>query len=250
MYKYSAVLILALLVATEGHDFVAQSQFHSQARNAVTRNWEGLGLTADINAYVDSMIDTLVPFMIKHDLDPLSIPDIEETFEVRPVLITYRASLGLTNGKMSGLVNVARSGDQLVHYFAKMLRAQAKFKFTDLEFDFDYRVKVMNIGPTGRIRGSLSQFVINVDLIIDFNNDEIHLQELYLTDVGVIRVSLSGNILYDWLVTPLANVFVRLFDNVIMGFVETTVKSIAGSAIADVNVNLKQVIRDLEALNN
>lgn len=42
----------------------------------------------------------------------------------------------------------------------------------------------MNIGPTGGIIGSLNRFVVIADVLIDFNNDEIQLQQFSIADRG------------------------------------------------------------------
>lgn len=54
------------------------------------------------------------------------------------------------------------------------------------QFDYDYLVKVMNIGPTGGIVATLNRFVVIFDVLLDFNNDEIHLQQFSLTDIGYV----------------------------------------------------------------
>lgn len=52
------------------------------------------------------------------------------------------------------------------------------------QINYRYLVQVMNLGPTGGIAATLDSFVVTVDILIDFNNDEIHLQEFALTDLG------------------------------------------------------------------
>lgn len=42
----------------------------------------------------------------------------------------------------------------------------------------------MNIGPTGGVVGKVTKIGGVVDLLIDFNNNEIHLQDFYLHNVG------------------------------------------------------------------
>lgn len=64
-----------------------------------------------------------------------------------------------------------------------------------------------------------------------------------------LRVRLSGNILFDWLLNPFISVFMRIFDNVIMKFVELTIRNVAQVAIASINSNIKEVIQRIEALN-
>ncbi|CAH0722579.1 unnamed protein product, partial [Brenthis ino] len=208
------------------------------------------GLTATVNDYVDNTISMIIPFMQQNGLDPMELPDIEEGFEVRPIIITYSAWLRLTEGKMSGLVNVSRLGDQHVKYFAKMLRVRVQLQFTDLEFNYRYLVEVMNIGPSGGIIGSLDRFGVIADVLIDFNNDSIHLQQFSITDRGRLRVRLSGNIIFDWLLNPLIGVFTRLFNSIIMLVVELNIRNAAQMAIISINSSIADVVKYLESFNN
>ncbi|CAH2068586.1 unnamed protein product, partial [Iphiclides podalirius] len=208
----------------------------------------GHGLTADVNDYVDNTVDMLVPFIQSNGLDPMNLPEVIEGFEVKPLLITYSAWLKIYDGTMKGLVNLSRSGDQKVNYFAKMLRVRVELQFKDLEINYKYLVKVMNLGPTGGIVGSLSRFVV-IDILIDFNNDEVQLQQFSLTDIGRLRVRLTGNILVDWLINPVINIFLRIFDTVIMKVVEVNIRSAVQSGIDFLNTNLQDAINHLESFN-
>ncbi|XP_022128141.2 uncharacterized protein LOC111002300 [Pieris rapae] len=208
-----------------------------------------LGLTATVNSYVDSTIHLLVPFLRSNGLDPMLLPEIVEGFEVRLLLITYSAWLKLTEGNMTGLVNVTRFEDQKVNYFAKNLRVRVHLQFNDLEFNYNYLVQVMNLGPTGKIIGSLDRFRIVADILIDFNNDEVHLQEFKLNDVGRLRVRLRGNILFDWLLNPVISVFTRLFNGIIMFTVELIIRGVFQSAVTGINGAIRDVISAIEAFN-
>ncbi|CAH0405953.1 unnamed protein product [Chilo suppressalis] len=245
MNKKCTAILLALLVAAAEASNVANSVQTKLLKDE--RTWDGLGLHADVNDYVDKTIHMIVPFMREHGFDPMSLPDVEEGFEVRPVLITYSAWLRIHDGYMTGLVNVARSGDQRVNYFAKMLRVRVQLQFRNLEFVYKYLVKVMRIGPTGGIIGSLNRFVVIFDLLIDFNNDELHLQQFSLTDIGRLRVRLTGNILTDWLVNPVITVFTRIFDNIIIKVVEINIRNGIHDAIRIINSNIRNIMQYLES---
>ncbi|KAL0895712.1 hypothetical protein ABMA27_011784 [Loxostege sticticalis] len=245
--KYTAVLLLALLAAAEASTF---KKVIPSTLLAEGKNWDGLGLRADVNEYIDRTISQIVPFMKTHGLDPMDLPEVVEGFEVRPILITYSAWLKIHDGYMTGLVNVARSGDQRVNYFANMLRIRLQFQFTNLEFVYRYLVQVMNIGPTGGIVGSLDRFQIVFDLLIDFNNDELHLQEFSINDIGRLRVRLTGNILTDWLVNPVIRVFTSIFDNTIIRAVEVNIQSGIQDALDFININVKEIVQSIENFGN
>ncbi|XP_050352346.1 mite allergen Der f 7-like [Nymphalis io] len=208
------------------------------------------GLSAKVNDYVDETISMIGPFLQQNGLDPMELPEIEEGFEVRILLITYSAWLKLHDGQMTGLVNVARSGDQNVNYYQKSLRVRVQLRFSDLEFAYKYLVQVMNIGPTGGIVGSLSYFDIIADVLIDFNTDEIQLQQFSIVERGRLRVRLIGNILFDWLLNPLISVFTTLFNGVIMNVVELTIRTVFRGAIVAINQNVREIIDLIESFSN
>ncbi|XP_049887586.1 mite allergen Der f 7-like [Pectinophora gossypiella] len=246
MYKkYTAVVLAVLVLAAEANTVNKVSPVALEAAPKI----DGWGESANVNEYVDNTLHMLIPFMQNNGLDPMALPDVVEGFEVRPLLITYSAWLKITNGRMTGLVNMQRSGDQMVHYFAKMVRSRIELQFTDLRFDYNYLVQVMNLGPTGGIVATLSRFVIVVDVLIDFNNDEIHLQEFSMNDIGRLRVRFTGNILTDWLVNPVLNVFIRIFDTIIIKVVEVNIRNAVVAVIGILNHNIAEIISTLESIN-
>ncbi|XP_073943656.1 uncharacterized protein [Choristoneura fumiferana] len=244
---YIAVVLAVAVAAAEATS--GQSLHAPLLPEKAEGKWGDLGITANVNDYVDETISMLVPLIQQFGLDPMDLPDVEEGFEVRYILVTYSAWLKIHDGHMSGLVNVARSGDQTVNYFAKMLRVRVELQFNDLEFVYQYLVKVMRIGPTGGIRGSLDRFKVVTDILIDFNNDEIHLQQFSMNDIGRLRVRLTGNPLTDWLVNPTIGAFVRIFDNVIIKVVEVNIRNAIHAGISFINANLRQLIDLLESYN-
>lgn len=44
--------------------------------------WDGLGLEANVNDYVDDTIQMIVPFIQANGLDPMDLPDVVEGFQV------------------------------------------------------------------------------------------------------------------------------------------------------------------------
>ncbi|XP_026324280.1 uncharacterized protein LOC113233370 [Hyposmocoma kahamanoa] len=244
--KYIALILSVLVLAAEANNGIQKVASWALSESG---NWDGLGLTADVNKYVDETIHMVVPLMQAYGLDPMALPDIEEGFEVRPVLIKYSAWLRITQGRMTGLSSVSRSGDQMVNYFSRMLRVRVELQFRDLRFDYRYLVKVMNIGPTGGIVATLNRFVVITDVLLDFNNDEIQLQRFSLTDIGRLRVRLTGNILTDWLVNPVIAVFTSIFDNIIIKIVEINIRRSIQDVIDFMNRNLKDIIAYLESYN-
>ncbi|CAB3237232.1 unnamed protein product [Arctia plantaginis] len=207
------------------------------------------GLSANVNHYIDETLSLIVPFIQRNGLDPMPLPNVREGFQVRPLWVTYSAWLNLYEGQMSGLVNVARSGDQKVSYNGRNLSVRIQLEFTNLEFVYKYLVQVMGIGPSGGINGSLNRFIIVFDLLLDFNVDEIHVQDFRLINNGNLRVRLTGNWLTDWLVNPVVSLFVRIFNSTILNTVQSNIRNLIQSTVDGINSNLRQTIERLESYN-
>ncbi|CAB3237234.1 unnamed protein product [Arctia plantaginis] len=249
--KYTTfyLVVLVAVVSARAENINLSNALQNSNVLKDSRRWDGLGLTATVNDYVDLTLTYVTRFIESQGLDPMPLPDIEEGFEVRPIWVTYSALLRVYDGRMTGLTRVSRYGDQQVSYFAKMLRVRLQLQFSNLEIIYRYIVRVMNIGPSGGITALLERFNVVVDVLIDFNNDEIHLQEFKLTDVGRLRVQLTGNPLVDWLVNPVINVFTRMFNGPIIRAVQTNIRSAVQSQIDVLNGNLQAIIARLESHN-
>ncbi|XP_045452401.1 mite allergen Der f 7-like [Melitaea cinxia] len=233
-----AIILIFLVAAAEANTI----------KNVPAPKWNN-GLSAKVNDYVDNTISMLVPFMQQNGLDPMELPAIEEGFEVRILLITYSAWLKLNEGQLTGLVNVVRSGDQNVNYFEKNLRVRVQLRFSDLEFAYSYLVQVMGLGPTGKIVASLNYFDVIADVLIDFNNDEIQLQQFSITQRGTLTVRLIGNVLYTWLLNPLINVVTRILNGLIISVVELTIRNVFRGALGVINNNVREIVDLLESYN-
>lgn len=79
-------------------------------------------MSANMNAYIDLIMIQVGPWVLRSGYIPMELPDFLEIIEYRPLLITYTGVLHLTNGQLSRLVSVARSGNAIMTYQNNMLR--------------------------------------------------------------------------------------------------------------------------------
>lgn len=61
-----------------------------------------------MNDYADYVIIGFGPWF-SENLEPMTLPDITESFEYNPLLITYQGELVLTNGVLFNLGDIVRS---------------------------------------------------------------------------------------------------------------------------------------------
>lgn len=75
-----------------------------------------------MNSYLDLIMIQVVPFMNQNDWIPMELPDIVDVIEHRVLLIKYTGELYLTNGKLTRMGSVVRSGDSTMNYNFNLLR--------------------------------------------------------------------------------------------------------------------------------
>lgn len=64
-----------------------------------------------------------------------------------------------------------------------------------------------------------------------------------------LRVRFTGNILTDWLFNPVLNVFLMIFDTIIIKVVEINIRNAVQMGIDQINLAVKDVIREIESFN-
>lgn len=79
-------------------------------------------MSANMNSYMDLIMIQVSPFMSRNNWIPMNLPDIDDVMEHRVLLVTYTGELHLTNGKLTRLGSVVRSGDAMMNYNFNLLR--------------------------------------------------------------------------------------------------------------------------------
>ncbi|XP_044730597.1 mite allergen Der p 7-like [Chrysoperla carnea] len=186
----------------------------------------------NINNRVDAKLVALRTVLLQNGYDPLDIPDIEQSFEIRPILITYHGKLKLKKGWLQDMRTITRLGDAYVKIgIGQKQLARLSLVIPNLEFGFDYSAKFMHLGPTGSIIGNVKDIQIYLELYYYVIQDYYQLVYSDLYDIGVIDLKLSGNILTD----PIANLFIGIVTNIVHETVVSVVNSTIYNVIDDIN---------------
>jgi len=123
-------------------------------------------MTANMNAYIDLIMIQVGPWISRSGLIPMPLPDFIEAIEHRPILITYHGELHLTNGELTRLVSVTRSGNALMTYERNMLRIQIAASIRQISVS-NLQLKNRALNRLVRYRRRHCSFRANDKIVID-----------------------------------------------------------------------------------
>ncbi|XP_043948675.1 uncharacterized protein LOC108025560 isoform X3 [Drosophila biarmipes] len=145
---------------------------------------------AEINGWtiINEEVDMVTPMIISHlkklGIEHLQLPDMKESICLKPLFITYEAGLYLTNGIVYNLFGIFRHGNAYMTYQGKAFVSRFYIKINNLQFEYNFLLKVMAAEGLGRVIGSLENTIIYADLSVNIANFKFH-----LNDFRIIRFS-------------------------------------------------------------
>ncbi|XP_049822376.1 mite allergen Der f 7-like [Aethina tumida] len=184
------------------------------------------------NKLVDQTVDYFDDLLVHNGMDPVELPDIKRNFSYKPFLINYHGEYALTEGWLHDMSTMKRDGDVNLWYNfgTEQYEAFIPVAFQDLQFNYSYKVKFMNIGPVGIVMGKISD--VKIKLYLSYSNStHIKLHDFDITDTGHISVRFVGNGLTDWLVNILSETSSYVLHPIILRIIQATIRP-----------NLEQVI--------
>ncbi|XP_063701533.1 uncharacterized protein LOC134831667 [Culicoides brevitarsis] len=193
---------------------------------------------ANMNAYMDYVLIQFGPFINSMGWIPMDLPDIVEGFEAKPILITYRGELKLTNGVLDEFQGTARSGNSMMYYDKMLLRVSTSTNLRNIRYRFDYSAKIWNLGPTGWLEGGTDKFIMHTDILIDITDFYIYMQDFRVEKIGSVWTKLHGNILVDWLANAIINTMSFIFRGILRDFISDKFRENVQEVIDEINNNM------------
>ncbi|XP_012284728.1 uncharacterized protein LOC105702062 [Orussus abietinus] len=192
----------------------------------------------NLNNFLDRAIPHVAKFMIDHQLDPMKVPDIIDLVKIRRGPITYKGYLHLSSGLMRNLTNFVRHNDVTATYRNKVLKVDIGTNHEALDVYFKYVLSILGIPYSGTATAVGKSLVLRVKVRFDILNYRLTLESLKAESIGPVRVSLKDNVLVDWLVTPIVNIFLPLFKRTIIVNVEKQGTAAIESTFREINAIL------------
>ncbi|KAK9869503.1 hypothetical protein WA026_003256 [Henosepilachna vigintioctopunctata] len=189
-------------------------------------------LTATVNVYSDKLIKNFDK-LLKHTYDPSEIPDISE--KIRYFLAS--GEFTLNNGELSEISTIHRDGTVTVSYSEKTHKMDIciPLAFDTLKILYDYKIKIMGLGPVGKVKGTVNNFKMTVNVEVDFDKLNMSLQKYRVRNSGHIQLKFTGNAIVDWMVNIVSNSATIALNPIIMKVIESIVAGNLGSIFEKVN---------------
>ncbi|XP_030370823.1 uncharacterized protein LOC115621344 [Scaptodrosophila lebanonensis] len=164
---------------------------------------------------INEEVDVVTPMVLQHlhtlGIEHLKLPDMKESLSVKPLFITYEASLLLTNGIVYNLSVIRRNGTALMTYKGKSFLCRFYLRINELQFEYNFMLKVMAIEGYGKVIGSLDDTIIYAELAVNVINSKLHLHDFRIIEFRNIHVQLDQTRLIRQLtgiiLSPITNLF-------------------------------------------
>ncbi|XP_046741593.1 mite allergen Der p 7-like isoform X1 [Diprion similis] len=206
------------------------------ASAAKTHQKRSTTYSVTLNDYVDTVIDNIQAYVSASDLEPLSIPNVTESFSVKELLITWSGRLSLYDGELTGLSSVKRYGDVNLGYDGQTLSLDANMGVDESTGTYTYYAKLLgSLHETGSATVTVKEIDSTVGFSANVNNYTIAFDSFEINSVGSTTAELNGNSLTDWLVDAVIDIILAASKSSIVSQVETEVNSVMSFVVDQAN---------------
>ncbi|XP_037813050.1 uncharacterized protein LOC119604476 isoform X1 [Lucilia sericata] len=164
---------------------------------------------------INEEVDTVIPLLLEHlqklQIEHLQLPDIKENLSVKPLFLTYEAGLYLTNGIVYNVAGIQRYGPAYMTYEDKSFLTRFYLNIKNLQFEYNFLLKLMALEGFGKVIGSLEDVVIYAELAVDILTFKMKLYDFRVIQFRNIQVQLDQTRfirhLTGVILSPITNLF-------------------------------------------
>ncbi|XP_070073450.1 uncharacterized protein [Drosophila takahashii] len=180
----------------------------------------------------------------KLGIEHLQLPDIKENICIKPLFITYEAGLNLTNGIVYNLFGIARHGNAFMTYQRKSFLSRFYININELQFEYNFLLKVMAVEVLGKVIGSLQNTIIYAELSVNIVNFKLHMKDFRIIRFSNIQVQLDQTQLLKQLTGIILSPITSLFKNRITTSIADGLKEQMQTVMDDFNNEDPLQLRD------
>ncbi|CAG0888919.1 unnamed protein product [Darwinula stevensoni] len=204
---------------------------------------------SNANDYVDALLENAQEFIIENGFDNFALPDLIEQFSEEFLWIEWHGEASLTQGFLRGLETIHRTGDATLDTSGNTITIAANIGFNVMEAGYRMHVDFMDIGidldaavtiqdvtayfKRSRLPRLPARSREKATLIIG-ETLEITIDELDVTNQGIINVDFSGLGFLDFLLEALSWIVVNLFGGLIIDAIEGPIKDALENALSEI----------------
>ncbi|XP_046741595.1 uncharacterized protein LOC124408603 isoform X3 [Diprion similis] len=192
--------------------------------------------SANLNDYVDEVVGNLQTFISSSSLEPLSIPNVTESFSVKPLLITYSGRLSLYDGALTGLSSVKRYGDVNLGYDGETLSFDANMGVDTTAVAYTYYAKLLgSLKESGTAKITVRKIDTTVGLSTNLKNYTFAFDSFAINSIGRTTAKLGGNVLTDWMANAVINTAIPVVKRIAIKQINSEVNSVLSSVFDEAN---------------
>ncbi|PNF39129.1 hypothetical protein B7P43_G01348 [Cryptotermes secundus] len=189
------------------------------------------------NVFVDAVVERLRKYALEHSLEPLAVPDLTRKFTVTIFGAEAEGFLYLTNGWLRDLITLLRSGEADVEFVGDLVHISTDLVFERLHLDYDFRVSVFGLQPSGELLGRAEGLRIAVVLNADLTTFRTTLSRFTVVGAKNIAVEAVGGGLPSDLLNTLIDLVKPYIQDDILSFIEEKMKSTLEDALVDFDIS-------------
>lgn len=169
-----------------------------------------LQLVSSSESLFDDLLSGMAVRFRTDGIDPLVLPDLEESFSKRVSFLNVHGQARVYNGTLHGLSTISRTGDVIVSYQNDSLVLEARLGFANLTAHFGWNAHFMGIGPLGQMTVSLTRTSAYCRLVHELKRGgRPILSALSLEEIGQVWTDIQGLGTLDFLLEIVANLVVN-----------------------------------------
>ncbi|XP_046476192.1 uncharacterized protein [Neodiprion pinetum] len=199
--------------------------------------------SATLNDYVDEVVANVQAFVSESSLEPLSIPNVTESFSVKPLLITYSGRLSLYDGEMTGLSSVKRYGDINLGYDGETLSFDANMGVDVATVAYTYYAKLLgSLKESGTAKVTARKIDTTVGFSANLKNYTFALDTVAINSIGRTTARLSGNVLTDWMANAVINIVIAAVKSTAITQVNSEINSVLTNVVDEANTYVTSLL--------
>ncbi|XP_021915921.1 uncharacterized protein LOC110827999 isoform X2 [Zootermopsis nevadensis] len=210
-----------------------------ESKAAQTYRGHARALRAVANEYVDAVLGEVHSYIEDNQLTELAIPDIEASFSKEILWITWHGRFGTSQGGAKDLGSVTRTGDISLDFDSTTgaITVFGNLGLSELDVKYNkYEAQFMGVGPSGTVGVHIGQnsVFLKVSLLLAIE-PVISLQDFHIEYAKDISIEVTGLGVLDWLVSNIATWVVSLFNDQIVGSVDSHLQDYVSSILPTVD---------------
>jgi hypothetical protein len=191
------------------------------------------------NEYMDAVLENVRAYLVSNGYDNYTLPDQLEGFSEEWIGIEWHGEAELTQGFMSGLQTIHRSGDAFLSVNGDdgTITLESTIEFFDLNAGYSMYVGFMGIGLDAKADVEISslQIFLRARLVVTSGKAfEVFIDELNIAQPGLVTVHFDGLGPLDIIVDALGFIVGNVFGGLILNAVEGPIQDAIISALGEV----------------